>query len=258
MMPAVFAGHGNPMYAITDNPYAREWRALGRALPKPKAVLAISAHWYVDEMAVTSRMHPETIHDFGGFPHELYQVRYPAPGDPELAARVRDRLAPLDVKLDAHWGLDHGTWSVLRHVFPDADVPVVQLAIDARRPPEFHFEVGQRLQPFREEGVLVFGSGNVVHNLQLFSFAPAAPFDWALRFETRVRELVEADDPGPWCGTRRSGATRSCRFRRRTTICRCSTSWARVRSATARVFRWPESTAAASRCSRRFSTSRSA
>ena len=191
-MPAIFFGHGNPMNAIADNVYAKKWHAIGRSLPKPKAVLAISAHWYVEETAITAMEKPRTIHDFGGFPRELFQVRYPAPGDPALARRIADLLQPARAALDEEWGLDHGTWSVLTHVFPDADVPVVQLSIDETKPPHFHYELAKRLAPLRDEGVLVIGSGNVVHNLHAYAWGrhPAQPFDWAVRFEARVRELL--------------------------------------------------------------------
>ncbi|MHB1551700.1 MAG: 4,5-DOPA-extradiol-dioxygenase [Vulcanimicrobiaceae bacterium] len=199
-MPVLFFGHGNPMNAITENAYAKKWNAIGRGLPKPTAVLAVSAHWYVDHTAVTVSPAPRTIHDFGGFPRELYDVQYPAPGDPRLAERVRDRLAPaVPVALDERWGIDHGTWSVLVHLFPDADVPVVQLSIDERKAPQFHYEVGKRLGALRDEGVLVIGSGNVVHNLHAFAWGRHAvgPYDWAVRFESRVRELLLARDDVP-------------------------------------------------------------
>lgn len=200
LMPAIFFGHGNPMNAITENVYGKKWHAMGRAVPKPAAVLAISAHWYVEETAVTAMAQPRTIHDFGGFPRELFEVTYPAPGDPALASRVAELLAPVRVRLDEDsWGLDHGTWSVLKHVFPDADVPVVQLSIDETKPPQFHYEMARRLAPLREEGVLVIGSGNVVHNLHAYAWGrhPAEPYDWALRFEARLRELLLAGDDAP-------------------------------------------------------------
>ena len=198
-MPAIFFGHGNPMNAIADNAYGKKWHAIGRGVPKPKAVLAISAHWYVEQTAVTAMERPRTIHDFGGFPRELFEFAYPAPGDPALAERVAALLEPARVARDLRWGLDHGTWSVLAHVFPEADVPVVQLSIDETKPPQYHYELAKRLAPLRDEGVLVLGSGNVVHNLHAYAWGrhPAQPFDWALRFEARVRELLLAADDEP-------------------------------------------------------------
>lgn len=196
-MPAVFFGHGNPMNALQDNAYSRGWSALGAALPRPRAVLCVSAHWYIPETAVTAMARPRTIHDFGGFPRELYQVRYPAPGAPELAARVAGLLAPQPVALDhEQWGLDHGTWSVLARVFPRADIPVVQLSIDKTRPARWHFDLARRLAPLRDEGVLIAGSGNLVHNLHAYSWGNPAvePYDWAQRFETTARQLLLAGE----------------------------------------------------------------
>ena len=195
--PALFVGHGNPMNAILTNVYADAWRDIGRRSVRPRAILAISAHWYVPETAVTAMTAPRTIHDFGGFPRALHEFDYPAPGDPELARRVRDVLAPeISVRLDESWGLDHGTWSVLAHLVPEADVPVVQLSIDERRPPSFHYELGKRLRILRDEGVLVLGSGNVVHNLEAFAWGrhDAEPLDWAERFDARVRRAFAAGD----------------------------------------------------------------
>lgn len=198
-MPVVFVGHGNPLNALARNVYTEGWNALGLAVPRPKAILAISAHWYVPETAVTAMEAPRTIHDFGGFPRDLYQVQYPAPGDPRLAGHVQTLLAPLSVRRDQQWGLDHGTWAVLCHLFPQADIPVVQLSIDETQPAAFHYELGKQLAPLREEGVLILGSGNLVHNLHTYAWGQpaAASFDWAVRFEQRARELIRAGDDGP-------------------------------------------------------------
>lgn len=184
------------MNALGDNAWTRAWARLGMQLPRPRAVLAISAHWYVPATAVTAMAQPRTIHDFGGFPHELFAVRYGAPGDPPLAARVRELLAPLQVGLDHSWGLDHGSWSVLCHLYPRADVPVVQLSIDETQPALFHHELGRRLRALRDEGVLVLGSGDVVHNLHAYAWGRHAqePYEWALRFEAQVRRCLESGD----------------------------------------------------------------
>lgn len=207
VMPAIFFGHGNPLNALLKNAYTEGWRAVGDSIPRPKAVLAVSAHWYLPGTAVTAVTSPRTIHDFGGFPRELYQVQYPAPGDPRLAERVRDLLAPTPVGLDERWGLDHGTWSVLCHVFPDADVPVVQLSIDETQPAEFHYQLAGRLAPLRDEGVLVIGSGNLVHNLHTYAWGRhgVGPFDWAVRFEQQARELLLAGDHAPLVAYERLG-----------------------------------------------------
>jgi len=197
-MPAIFFGHGNPMNALQSNAYTGAWADIGRSILTPKAILCISAHWYIPDVAVTAMERPRTIHDFGGFPKELFAVQYPAPGSPALAARVTELLG--DVVLDTdHWGLDHGTWSVLFHVFPDADVPVVQLSINETWPAAFHYELARRLAPLRDEAVLVIGSGNLVHNLHAYAWGNASvgPLDWALRFEEKARELMLADDHEP-------------------------------------------------------------
>jgi 4,5-DOPA dioxygenase extradiol len=198
-LPAIFLGHGNPMNALMDNSYTQGWRRIGERTPKPKAVLAISAHWFVPGTALTVSTAPRTIHDFGGFPPELYQVQYPAPGDPDLARRVQAMLAPLPVKLDRSWGLDHGTWSVLCHVYPDADIPVVQLSIDETQAPALHYEIGRKLAPLRDEGVLIVGSGNLVHNLHAYAWGRrvAEPYDWAVRFERHARRLMLAGEYQP-------------------------------------------------------------
>lgn len=196
LMPTIFFGHGNPMNAVSKNIYTDGWKTIGTSIPRPRAILAVSAHWYIPGCGVTVNAAPPTIHDFGGFPHELYEVNYPAPGSPELARRVKDLLSPLDLPLDESWGLDHGTWSVLTHVFPQADIPVVQLAIDDRQPPSYHYELGKRLAPLREEGVLVVGSGNLVHNLHSYAWGRDGvdAYDWASRFEQQVRGLLLAGD----------------------------------------------------------------
>jgi len=193
-MPAIFFGHGNPMNALGGNAYAEAWRLIGERIPRPKAILSISAHWYVPATCVTATKAPRTIHDFGGFPRELFEVKYPAPGDPDLAHRVRDLLSPLGVGLDDSWGLDHGTWSVLRQIYPAADIPVVQLSIDETKPSSFHFEIGKKLASLRSEGVLIAGSGNIVHNLHAYAWGghPSGPYDWARRFESAARELMLA------------------------------------------------------------------
>jgi 4,5-DOPA dioxygenase extradiol len=196
ILPAIFFGHGNPMNAVTNNRYTEAWRQIGKQIAKPKAILSISAHWFVPGTGITVSTAPRTIHDFGGFPRELYQVRYPAPGDPDLARRVQKMLAPLPVVLDNSWGLDHGTWSVLAHVYPDADIPVVQLSIDEAQPGSFHFEVGRKLAPLREEGILIVGSGNLVHNLHAYAWGRHMPdpYDWAIRFETEARQMMLAGE----------------------------------------------------------------
>ena len=196
--PAIFYGHGNPMNAI-EGPYGAAWRDLGEGMEKPKAILMVSAHWYIDGVAVTGNERPETIHDFYGFPTELYQVNYPAFGDPRLADRVRDLLGREATREATDWGLDHGTWSVLVHSYPDADVPVVQLSLDARQDAAWHYDLAQMLKPLRDEGVMIAGSGNIVHNLRVMKReVHAAPYDWAVRFSDRIkRALTEHDHETP-------------------------------------------------------------
>lgn len=198
-IPAIFFGHGNPMNALFQNAWTEGWADIGRSIPRPKAILCLSAHWYVPAVAVTAMQQPKTIHDFGGFPRELFEYQYPAPGSPELAARVREIIGGDVLADEGRWGLDHGTWSVLCHVFPDADVPVVQLSIDETQPAEFHYQLGRRLAPLRDEGVLVIASGNIVHNLHTYAWGrrDAEPFDWALRFEETARSLIAAGDHRP-------------------------------------------------------------
>jgi 4,5-DOPA dioxygenase extradiol len=190
-LPTIFFGHGNPLNAIQRNAYTERWAEIGKSI-KPEAILCISAHWYIPATSVTAMAMPRTIHDFGGFPRELYEFQYPATGAPPLAHRVKELLSPISVGLDQQWGLDHGTWSVLCHVFPKADIPVVQLSIDETQPPTFHHEMGKRLAPLRDEGVLVIGSGNLVHNLHTYAWGrlDVEPFDWAVRFESQARDLL--------------------------------------------------------------------
>ena len=198
-MPAIFFGHGNPMNALQHNEWTEAWATIGKSMQRPRAVLCISAHWYLPATLVTAMPQPRTIHDFGGFPRGLYEVQYRAPGAPELARRVQEVLAPLPVELDHAWGLDHGTWSVLQHVYPAADVPVIQLSIDETQPAAFHFELGERLAPLRDEEILIVGSGNLVHNLHTYAWGKHTPepYDWAVRFEAVAKELMVAGDFEP-------------------------------------------------------------
>jgi 4,5-DOPA dioxygenase extradiol len=198
-LPAIFFGHGNPMNALGRNAFTRGWEQVASAIPRPRAILSVSAHWYVPGTAVTAMAAPRTIHDFGGFPEELRRVQYPAPGSAELAQRVAELLPSVPVFMDQEWGLDHGTWSVLVHAYPQADIPVVQLSIDETQPPEWHFKTAQRLRTLRDEGVLVIGSGNLVHNLHAYSWGVRAlePYDWALRFEARARQWLALAEFAP-------------------------------------------------------------
>jgi 4,5-DOPA dioxygenase extradiol len=196
IMPAAFIGHGNPMNALEVNRYTRAWRALGEAVPRPRAILVVSAHWYVNATAVTAMPRPRTIHDFYGFPQELFDVDYPAPGLPELSEQIADVVKPTWVGRDIDsWGIDHGTWSVLAHTFPDASIPVVQLSLNAEKGLDYHLDLGRRLSALRRDGVLIIGSGNIVHNLRAVDFGqPDSGYDWARRFDDHARELL-LDEP---------------------------------------------------------------
>lgn len=195
-MPALFIGHGSPMNAIADNDYTRALRELGESLSRPAAILCVSAHWMTQGAWVTHMPRPRTIHDFGGFPRELFEVRYPAPGSPETAELVRATVTQPRVQLDdSNWGLDHGAWSVLRHMYPRADVPVIQLSIDPAQTGDYHLRLGEQLRPLRDQGILIVGSGNVVHNLRRIVWeADAPPMPWAVEFDAWAKEKVLARD----------------------------------------------------------------
>lgn len=193
LMPAMFVGHGNPMNAIEDNEFSRGWAAQGKLLPTPKAILCVSAHWLTRGTSVAAMEKPETIHDFGGFPQSLFDVQYPAPGAPEWAEETRKLITTTEATLDFEWGLDHGCWSVLKPMFPNADIPVYQLSIDYWQTPEYHYALAQTLKSLRKKGVLIMGSGNIVHNLGMVQWADTA-YDWAIEFDTKIKEAIEKGD----------------------------------------------------------------
>ena len=193
-MPVLFVGHGSPMNAIEDNEFKRGWEAVARGLPRPKAALCISAHWETPGVSITVADRPETIHDFYGFPRKLFEIRYPAQGDPALARKTAGMVRGTRVGLDENRGLDHGCWSVLRAMYPAADIPIVQLSLDTSQPGAFHYQLAKELAPLREQGVLIVGSGDIVHNLGIMDFGRAGGYDWALRFNEEVKKRIEARD----------------------------------------------------------------
>jgi 4,5-DOPA dioxygenase extradiol len=188
-LPVLFIGHGSPMNAIQDNPFTRSLNVLGRDLPKPEVILCLSAHWLTDGTWITHMKSPKTIHDFGGFPEALFEIQYPAPGSPEFADKIRTQISDPSIKSDdTLWGLDHGTWAVLRHLYPKADIPVLQLSIDIQKPGDYHLKLGESLRTLRSQGVLIVGSGNIVHNLSKITWKEdAEPYDWAVEFDEWVK-----------------------------------------------------------------------
>ena len=193
-MPVLFVGHGNPMYAIEENEFVYSWRKLGESLPRPKAILCISAHWETNGTFVTAMSNPPTIHDFGGFPQELFDVQYPVPGSPELARETKQKISKIKVELDEKWGLDHGAWSVIRNIYPRADIPVIELSLNFNQPPRFHYDLAKELASLRDKGVLIIGSGNIVHNLRLVAWdkvnEPEYGFDWALTANDKIKQHI--------------------------------------------------------------------
>ena len=206
-MPALFVGHGNPMNALEDNEFSRAWAQVGKSLPKPNAILCVSAHWETAGTLVTGMDKPKTIHDFGGFPPELYAMEYAAPGSPELARLTQETVRKVPVRLDQNWGLDHGTWSVLCRMFPSADIPVIQLSLDQTQSPDFHYALGKELRALRNKGVLIIGSGNIVHNLRVVNFQEDKPYDWAVEFDETVKQLITSGDHHSIIGYRKLGDT---------------------------------------------------
>jgi 4,5-DOPA dioxygenase extradiol len=197
-MPVLFVGHGSPMNAIEDNEFVHGWKEAVRSIPKPKAILCISAHWETSGTSVTAMTKPVTIHDFGGFPKELYKVQYPAPGNPGLAKEVKSIITKTEVRLDEKWGLDHGCWSVLKHMYPAADIPVIQLSLDYSKPAEYHYMLAGELLSIRRKGILIIGSGNIVHNLRLVDWnnleEPGSGYDWAMEANEKMKKLILLND----------------------------------------------------------------
>ncbi len=197
-MPVLFLGHGSPMNALEENEFVRGWREIGKTLPKPNAVLCVSAHWVTRGTLVTAMKKPDTIHDFGGFPRELFEVQYPAPGSPELAEETKNIITKADIRLDEKWGLDHGAWSVIKHLYPEADVPVVEMSLDYYQSPQFHYDLAKELAPLRKKGVLIIGSGNMVHNLSMVDWDKLNTsdfgYDWAIEASEKMRKFILSND----------------------------------------------------------------
>jgi 4,5-DOPA dioxygenase extradiol len=197
-MPVLFLGHGSPMNAIEENEFVQGWIDMGKSLPEPSSILCISAHWETRGTNVTAMVRPSTIHDFGGFPRELFEVQYPAPGNPELAVELKHSIKKTEVGLDDKWGLDHGAWSVIKHLYPKADIPVVQLSMDYYQPPQYHYDLAKELSFLREKGVLIIGSGNMVHNLGLISWEkmdePGFGYDWAIEANEKMKDLIQSNN----------------------------------------------------------------
>jgi len=197
MMPVIFIGHGSPMNGIEDNEFSRYWKKLASEIEKPKAVLCISAHWLTRGTCITAMAHPQTIHDFGGFPQALFDVQYPAPGDPKLAEEATGLITSTKVELDHEWGLDHGTWSIVRHMYPEADIPVLQFSIDFNKPAQYHYDLAKELMDLRKKGVLILGSGNMVHNLRMVAWDKIDQpygFDWAMEMNEIFKEKINSGD----------------------------------------------------------------
>jgi 4,5-DOPA dioxygenase extradiol len=195
IMPALFLGHGSPMNVIETNIFTKSWQALGKSLPRPKAILSISAHWETHGTYVTAMENPPTIHDFGNFPQALFDIQYPAKGDPVLAQKIQSLINKTAVGLDTKWGLDHGTWALLAKMYPEADIPVIQLSLDRTLTPLEHYEIGKELRPLRHEGILILGSGNIVHNLSHLNYNPNdKPAHWAVEFDENIKELLLKGD----------------------------------------------------------------
>lgn len=201
IMPVLFIGHGSPMNGIEDTEFSRRWTQMAKEIPEPAAVLVVSAHWFTKGTHITAMDFPKTIHDFGGFPQELFEVQYPAPGNPELAIETAELLHSANVGLDHDWGLDHGTWTVVRHMYPKANIPVLQLSIDYTKGPQYHYDLAKELLSLRKKGVLIIGSGNMVHNLRMVAWDklsdPGYAYDWAITMNDKFKDLIQTGNHQP-------------------------------------------------------------